>query len=334
MKRSLVGLVTMVLTFTLFALHSDAKKVRVALQAPKMVSAEKAQLRGRVSGRDVVEIQRFAVAYRTVEAVKRVRASAKGVFRTTVRATRRWERYRAVAGTRPQPHPAGARCWYAAHRRDAARTTSAADGPTKDDGSLWSCTLAEDFDGDTARPHRCGARTPGSSAAPTPHDPATSTTPRSSPCTTARLRLSVRKVAEPPVYLRPAATADRARRGDGDDVPPVQPAVRPVRGQDQEHRDDRAPGYRRRSGCGRTTATASAGPGRRLARSTSPRPTRTMPIWRSRSSTTPGSTTGGPVPGTQHRVELLAPLAGSGTRFTLEWTASRHSRSWSTARPA
>jgi len=147
MKRALACLVATLLGLTLFALHSEAKKVSVRMQVPEMVSAEKARLQGRVTGRDAVEIQRYVSDKDRWVPVKRVRASAQGVFRTTVRATRRWERYRAVAG----------------HAQSLARIVPAASTPVTDepaptdacgrrplrgDGkTYWACTLAQNFNG-------------------------------------------------------------------------------------------------------------------------------------------------------------------------------------------
>jgi beta-glucanase (GH16 family) len=208
MKRALACLVTVLLAFTLFALHSDAKKVRVRMQVPEMVSAEKARLQGRVSGRDAVEIQRYARSKERWVAVKRVRASSEGVFRTTVRATSKWERYRAVAGNAQSI----ARIVPAAGAlvTDApAPTDDCGRRPLKPDGkSYWACTLAQDFDGteldrtvwrpqtgfpsgsDTGRP--CYVDDPSVISV---HDGA--------------LHLSVRKVAAPPVCpgLKDAPTA-------------------------------------------------------------------------------------------------------------------------------
>ena len=146
MKRAMACLVTMLLALTIFALHSDARKVRVRMQVPEMVSAEKARLQGRVSGRDAVEIQRFVSSTGRWVPVKRVRASSRGVYRTTVRATSKWERYRAVAGKAQSV----ARLVPAAGTpvtEEPAPSDECGRQPLKPDGrTYWDCTLAQDFD--------------------------------------------------------------------------------------------------------------------------------------------------------------------------------------------
>ena len=147
MKRAVACLVTMLLALTLLALHSDAKKVRVRMQVPEMVSAEKARLQGRVSGRDVVEIQRFVSSRGRWVRVKRVRASSRGVYRTTVRATSKWERYRAVAG-KAQSVARLVPAVGTPVTEEPAPSDECGRRPLKPDGqTYWDCTLAQDFDG-------------------------------------------------------------------------------------------------------------------------------------------------------------------------------------------
>jgi beta-glucanase (GH16 family) len=146
MKRALACLVTGVLAVAVLASPSDAKRVRVQLNEPTMVSAEIVRLHGRVTGHHSVQIQRYSHPQGRWVAVKRIRAGAHGGYRTTVRTTHRRERYRAIAGS----------------ARSAARLVPAATAPTQepaptdacgprplkpDARSRWSCTLAEDFGG-------------------------------------------------------------------------------------------------------------------------------------------------------------------------------------------
>ena len=208
MKRAVACLVTILLALTLLALNSNAKKVRVRMHVPELVSAERAQLKGRVSGRDVVQIQRYVSRKHRWVRVKRVRASARGVFRTTVRATGKWERYRAVAGKAQSI----ARLVPAAGTsvtEEPAPSDACGRRPLKPNGkTYWACTLAEEFDGnqldrtiwrpqlgfpsgsDTGRP--CYVDDPSVISV---HDGA--------------LHLSVRRVAAPPVCpgLQAPATA-------------------------------------------------------------------------------------------------------------------------------
>jgi hypothetical protein len=119
-------------------LRSDANKVRVRMSVAKTVDADTARLRGRVTGRDTVVIQRYAATKHRWIRVQRLRASSEGVFLATVRRTQRRERYRAVAGRAQSP-------------ARVVPPVDPADGcgqrPVKDNGTRWSCTFVEDFDG-------------------------------------------------------------------------------------------------------------------------------------------------------------------------------------------
>jgi beta-glucanase (GH16 family) len=142
MKRALACLATVVLIVGVGVFEADASKVRVRMAVPRAVDADTARLQGRVTGRDYVEIQRYATGKGRWVRVKKVRANRDGVFRTTVRKTRRMVRYRAVAG-RAQSVP----------RRVAPVTVSPTPSdacgtrPRKSSRTYWTCTLAEDFDG-------------------------------------------------------------------------------------------------------------------------------------------------------------------------------------------
>ncbi|HWM03501.1 MAG TPA: glycoside hydrolase family 16 protein [Actinophytocola sp.] len=119
--------------------ESDARKVRVQLAVPQTVDADTARLRGKVTGRDAVVIQRHAFGKDRWIRVKRVSANRHGLFRTTVPKIHRLQRFRAVAMGRKsitRPVPAASNLTDACGRR-----------PLKGDGSLWSCTLAENFSG-------------------------------------------------------------------------------------------------------------------------------------------------------------------------------------------
>ena len=76
-----------------------------------------------------------------------MRASNRGVYKTTVRATSKWERYRAVAGRAKSV----ARLVPAAGTpvtEEPAPSDDCGQRPLKPDGSsYWACTLAQDFTG-------------------------------------------------------------------------------------------------------------------------------------------------------------------------------------------
>ena len=118
---------------------SGATKVRVRLAAPQTVDHDTARLRGKVTGRDAVKIQRYASGRGRWVQVKRVRANRTGDFRTTVPRTSRSQRYRAVAGAAVS----------VPRRIPAARVPVDACGSRrqKQSGAYWSCTLVENFTG-------------------------------------------------------------------------------------------------------------------------------------------------------------------------------------------
>ncbi|HET9419920.1 MAG TPA: glycoside hydrolase family 16 protein [Nocardioides sp.] len=119
-------------------LRADAHKVRVRMSLPQTVDADTARLRGRVTGRDTVVIQRYAAGRHRWIRVERLRAGSEGVFRATVRRTHRRERYRAVAGRAESP----ARVVPPANPTDGCGRR-----PVKGNGTFWSCTFVENFDG-------------------------------------------------------------------------------------------------------------------------------------------------------------------------------------------
>jgi hypothetical protein len=149
MERALACLVAAVVTFAVVVAPADATKVRVKMHAPQVVDAQTVRLTGRVVGARAVDIQRYAAGRHRWVRVKRVRADVRGVFRTTVRATPRRERYRAMAGrvastTRLVPATTG----YVGDAPPPAPTDACGPRPLKGDGlTRWSCTLAEEFDG-------------------------------------------------------------------------------------------------------------------------------------------------------------------------------------------
>ena len=241
-----------------------------------------------------------------------------------VAATERRERYRAVGRTSRRA------------RRGSYRAVDPADGlratrpRRRTDGTRWACTLAEDFDG-----------TELDRTVWMPHD-RVPVRLRQRPALLRRrpvgdlgsdgaLHLSVRELPEPPVLPRLKQRADRVRRRHGVDVPAVQPAVRPLRGADQEHR------HRAAGAAGGVLAVARRplrlrryGPP--PARSTSPRPTRSIRTWPSRSCTTPSNDNGGPDPGLNTAWNCPAHAASS---TPTRWSGPRPgSRSWSTGRAA
>jgi beta-glucanase (GH16 family) len=121
---------------------ADAGRVRVSMNQPRMVDADTAEVSGRVKGRDVVLIQRYARKRHRWVDVRKTRANSEGRYRTRVRVRATPRYYRAVAGGRASP----ARLlvpWA------PARGTSDACGPRprKADGSYWSCSLADNFSG-------------------------------------------------------------------------------------------------------------------------------------------------------------------------------------------
>ena len=111
--------------------------------------------------------------------------------------------------------------------------------PAKADGTLWACTLAQDFTGTELdrsvwMPQtifRSGTNTAWACYIDDPsvisvHDDA--------------LHLTVRKLPETAALRRPEEPADVLRVRDGLHVPAVQPEVRSLRGPDQEHRHHRS----------------------------------------------------------------------------------------------
>ena len=154
MKRACACLVAVVAALLVAPAQSSADArggVRVRMHKPVLVDAHHVRLKGRVFGRSAVQIQRYVKARNAWVKLKRVRADRNGRFRTTVRIAGNRQRYRAAAG----------------QVRSAARVVPAVDAPKpdlptppepapsdacgpqplKDDGSRWSCTLAEDFEG-------------------------------------------------------------------------------------------------------------------------------------------------------------------------------------------
>jgi beta-glucanase (GH16 family) len=160
---------------------AQAVTVSVSMYQPRMVDADTARLTGTVNGRDGVLIQRYATAKGRWVDVRRTRTNAEGRYRTTVPAAARPRYYRAVAGGRasqvrpvvasppsqvdpdpepevpvvpepdpdpevpvvldPEPH--------VPVEPEPEPVPADPCGPQvlKTDGSPWSCTLAEEFDG-------------------------------------------------------------------------------------------------------------------------------------------------------------------------------------------
>ena len=146
MKRALTCLMAVLLVVAVLAFKSDATKVRVRMQEPQMVDADTARLQGRVTGRDAVVIQRYSAGSSRWVAVKRVRASSQGVFRTRVAATDRWERYRAVAG-RAESLARLVPAVSTPITDEPGPSDACGAQPKKPDGTYWACTLAENFTG-------------------------------------------------------------------------------------------------------------------------------------------------------------------------------------------
>ncbi len=144
LAATLLTLIAGLLTGVSTSAPAEAAGVRVQLFEPKLVGVHKARLEGRVRGREAVQIQRYATVERRWVGVKRVRAGRNNTFRTTVRVTQQAVHYRAVAG--------GVRSRV---RTVVARTPQVHQvfedecgaRPRKADGSLWSCTLNEEFNG-------------------------------------------------------------------------------------------------------------------------------------------------------------------------------------------
>ncbi len=99
-------------------------------------------LRGRVTGRNYVTIQRFRPHRGHWTRVDKVAVRSGGGFRlkVPVRATRRW--YRARAGGL-----ASSARLVRADSTPPEFTDACGSRPVKADGTYWSCTLAEDFTG-------------------------------------------------------------------------------------------------------------------------------------------------------------------------------------------
>ena len=135
------------------------------------------------------------------------------------------------------------------------------------------------------------------------------------------LHLTVRKLPEPAAVRRPEERPDAVRLRHGVDVPAVQPAVRPLRGADQEHRHhgSRTPGVL--LAVARRPLQHRAVAGRRRDRHRRdllavPRPRRPVPALHG-DTTTADRSRGSTPPGT------ASPSAGYYNTYTLEWTATR-----------
>ena len=149
MKRKLVVTLVGVVVAGLLAVPSEAARLQVRLYEPRLVAPDTAVLKGRVTGRDAVVIQRFARARDRWIRVRSVPANRKGYFRTKVRATRTATWYRARAGravsarrlvqspTPPSPPKPP----------ELVPADACGPQPKKADGTYWSCTLAENFGG-------------------------------------------------------------------------------------------------------------------------------------------------------------------------------------------
>jgi len=151
--RTTIFLVLVTLVACLWAAPSAASAAsagtRVTMKAPKPVTGAAVRLTGTGPARAPVQIQRRTDGRRWV-AVRTVRTNAKGRYTTTVAQTRTARRFRAVSRgaispvrtvpALPQPS-----------------VTEEPNGPGDDcgprllkaDGTAWTCTLADDFDGTT-----------------------------------------------------------------------------------------------------------------------------------------------------------------------------------------
>jgi hypothetical protein len=167
MKRTLFCTVMALLATLWVTPSADAVRVRVTMNEPRMVAADAAELSGRVRGRDVVLVQRYAETRERWVDVRRTRANSEGRYRTTVTATEARRYYRAVAGGRSSAvrvvvgepvleaeepeEPTEPETPTEPEEPTEPETPTDACGarPAKDDGGLWACTLAENFSGTT-----------------------------------------------------------------------------------------------------------------------------------------------------------------------------------------
>ena len=148
MKRVILFCVVMLAlpAAALVAPASSAPGVTITLDQP-VPSASSAQLTGKVSGRNQVTIEQWQGWY--WRAVMNVTADGAGTYKATVPATTTPTTYRArawvavtpavtVVAAVPEPEP-----------ENPASTPTDACGPRlqRVDGTYWSCTLGEDFNG-------------------------------------------------------------------------------------------------------------------------------------------------------------------------------------------
>jgi hypothetical protein len=94
----LLLLLVLVAATALTTAPSYGARTQVRLYEPRLVDADTAVLKGRVTGRDAVVIQRFSRAQDRWVRVRTVPANRKGYFRTQVRAREAATWYRARAG--------------------------------------------------------------------------------------------------------------------------------------------------------------------------------------------------------------------------------------------
>lgn len=210
---------------------ADAKRDRIRMHAPVMVEGDTARLKGTVSGLDTVRVQRYGKSGWRI--VKSVRANGNGVFRTHVRANGQDRWFRAVAGdvrSRERLVPA-APTFPAA---PPVPTDECGVRPSKADGSRWSCTLADEFNGTQLDRSVWTPQTSFAAGSPTGHpcyidDPSVISVAQGS------LHLSIREVPEPLEFPPQDQPRTAHVAGMVSDLLQVQPAALPLRGPDQEH---------------------------------------------------------------------------------------------------
>ena len=208
--------------------HGDGRGDRPAVFLNRPVTADKsARLTGRAPGRDSVVLQkRRRGAWHDVRVVR----VHDGRYRTAVERKGRDQLFRTRAGDSTSQ----ARTVAARVRSDACGTQ-----PRKTDGSYWSCTFVDDFTGKTLNRTKWVPQTIFATGDALSGYACYDDDPSVVSVSGGTLNLSVRKNAT----ALPCANGlppTPYRAGMVSTYHLSQPAVRPLRGEVQDHRDHRA----------------------------------------------------------------------------------------------